>query len=501
MAKDFSLKPLEDRIVVKAIEDEQTTASGLVIPDTAKEKPAGGRRSSPWARAASRTAPASRSTSRSATRSSTRSTAAPRSRSSGEEYLILVGARRAGHLEVTRPSDGAAARSAATFHLKEATVAAKLLKFDEDARRALEAGVDKLADAVAITLGPKGRNVVLDKKWGAPTITNDGVTIAKEIELEDPWENMGAQLAKEVATKTNDVAGDGTTTATVLARAMVKRGHAATSPPAPTRWPSSGASRRPSPPRSSRSSTQSRDVERKDEIAHVAAISAADRTIGEIDRRGVRQGRQGRRRHRRGVARPSASSSSSSRGCSSTRATSRPYFVTDQERMEAVLDDPYILLVDKKISSVQDLLPVLEKVVQAGKPLVIIAEDVEGEALATLVVNKIRGTFNAVAVKAPGFGDRRKAMLQDMAILTGGQVVSEEIGAEARERHARPAGPRPQGRRHQGRHHDRRGPGRRGRRSRAASTRSRPRSSRHGLRLGPREAPGAAGEAVRRRRA
>ena len=305
---------------------------------------------------------------------------------------------------------------------------AKQLKFDEEARRALEAGVNKLADVVSITLGPKGRNVVLDKKWGAPTITNDGVTIAKEVELEDPWENMGAQLAKEVATKTNDVAGDGTTTATVLARAMVRHGMrnvaAGANPMALKRGieKAVGAT-------VEAIQKQARDVEGKGEIAHVAAISAADPAIGEtiadaLDKVG-----------KDGVVTVEESQTFGMEldfveGMRFDKGYISPYFVTDQERMETILEEPYILLMSKKISSVQELLPLMEKIVQSGKPLAIIAEDVEGEALATLVVNKIRGTFKSVAVKAPGFGDRRKAMLEDMAILTGGQVASEEIGVK-----------------------------------------------------------------------
>src|SRR6266540_2808307 len=305
-------------------------------------------------------------------------------------------------------------------------MAAKLLKFDEDARRALEAGVNKLANAVSITLGPKGRNVVLDKKWGAPTITNDGVTIAKEIELEDPYENMGAQLAKEVATKTNDVAGDGTTTATVLARAMVKRGMknvaAGANPMALKRGIEKAVAAAVEALKD-----QSKEIESKEEIAHVATISAASPEIGQsiadaLDKVG-----------KDGVVTVEESNTFGIElefveGMQFDKGYIPPYFVTDPERMEAVLEEPYILIVNKKISSVQEILPVLEKVLQGGKPLVIIAEDVEGEALATLVVNKIRGTFAAIAVKAPGFGDRRKAMLQDMAILTGGQVISEEVG-------------------------------------------------------------------------
>jgi chaperonin GroEL len=307
-------------------------------------------------------------------------------------------------------------------------MATKVLKFEEEARRALEAGVDKLADAVAITLGPKGRNVVLDKKWGAPTITNDGVTIAKEVELEDPWENMGAQLAKEVATKTNDVAGDGTTTATVLARAMVKTGMknvaAGANPMALKRGIEKGVAAVVG-----HVGKQARDVEGRGEIAHVAALSSADRAIGDVIAEAFEKvGKDGvitvEESQTFGIELEFVEGMQFDKGYIS------PYFVTDQERMETAYEDPYIMLVGKKISAVQDLLPVLEKVVQAGKPLVIVAEDVEGEALATLVVNKIRGTFQSVAVKAPGFGDRRKAMLQDMAILTGAQVISEEIGVK-----------------------------------------------------------------------
>ncbi len=307
-------------------------------------------------------------------------------------------------------------------------MASKVLKYDEEARRALEAGVDKLADAVSITLGPKGRNVVLDKKWGAPTITNDGVTIAKEIELEDPWENMGAQLAKEVATKTNDVAGDGTTTATVLARAMVHYGMrnvaAGANPMALKKGIEKGVAAAVDAIQK-----QARDVEGRDEIAHVASISAADRAIGDtIAEAFEKVGKDGvitvEESQTFGIELEFVEGMQFDKGYIS------PYFITDPDRMETVFEDAHILLVGKKISSVQDLLPVLEKLVQAGKPLVIITEDVEGEALATLVVNKIRGTFQSVAVKAPGFGDRRKAMLQDMAILTGGQVISEEIGVK-----------------------------------------------------------------------
>jgi chaperonin GroEL len=303
----------------------------------------------------------------------------------------------------------------------------KILKFDEDARRGLESGVDRLAGAVRVTLGPRGRNVVLDKKWGAPTITNDGVTIAKEIELDDPWENMGAQMVKEVASKTNDVAGDGTTTATVLAQALVKAGLQAVAAGASPMAMKRGIEKAVAAAVDSIKS-QSRDVEGRQQIAHVAAISANnDPEIGEMVAEAMdKVGKDG-------VITVEESNTFGLElelveGMQFDKGYISPYFVTDQDRMEAVLDDPYILFAQQKISSVRDLLPVLEKVMQAGKSLLIVAEDVEGEALATLVVNKIRGTFKAAAVKAPGFGDRRKAMLQDMAILTGGQVISEEIG-------------------------------------------------------------------------
>ena len=303
---------------------------------------------------------------------------------------------------------------------------AKMLKFDEEARRALEAGVNKLADAVKVTLGPKGRNVVLDKKFGAPTITNDGVSIAREIELEDPFENMGAQLVKEVATKTNDIAGDGTTTATVLAQALVREGlrnvAAGASPLGLKRGIESAVAAAVDAIKS-----QAKDVDDKSEIAQVASISAADPKIGEVIADAIdKVGKDG-------VVTVEESNTFGMdlefvEGMQFDKGYLSPYFVTDAERQEAVLADPYLLFLNGKISSVQDLLPVLEKVMQSGKPLVIIAEDVEGEALATLVVNKIRGTFNSVAVKAPGFGERRKAMLADMAVLTGGQVISEEVG-------------------------------------------------------------------------
>jgi chaperonin GroEL len=302
----------------------------------------------------------------------------------------------------------------------------KQLKFSEDARRALEAGVDKLADTVALTLGPKGHNVVLDKKWGAPTITNDGVTIAKEVELDDPWENMGAQLAKEVATKTNDVAGDGTTTATVLARAMVRLGMKNVAAGANPMVLKRGIEKAVVSAVDS-IKDQAKEIESRDEIANIAAISAADPAIGDVLAEALdRVGKDG-------VVTVEESNTFGMElefveGMQFDKGYISPYFVTDQERMEAILEDPYIAVVNKKIGSVQEMLPLLEKVLQAGKPFLLIAEDVEGEALATLVVNKIRGTFQAVAVKAPGFGERRKAMLEDIAVLTGSTVISEEVG-------------------------------------------------------------------------
>ena len=304
---------------------------------------------------------------------------------------------------------------------------AKDLRFNEEARKGLQAGVDKLADTVKVTLGPKGRNVVLEKKWGAPTITNDGVTIAKEIELEDPYENMGAKLAYEVANKTDNVAGDGTTTATVLAQAMVREG---------LRQVAAGAN----PMELKRGiesavdaavkaiGDQSREIETTEEIAHIASISANnDSSIGKVIADAMdRVGKDGVITVEEGQT--FGLELEFTEGMQFDKGYISPYFITDPDRQEAVLDDPFILIANQKISSVNDLVPVLEKVMQTGKGVLVIAEDVEGEALATLVVNKIRGTFQSVAVKAPGFGERRKAMLQDIAILTGGTVISEEVG-------------------------------------------------------------------------
>ncbi|MBH0231537.1 chaperonin GroEL [Halobacillus yeomjeoni] len=305
---------------------------------------------------------------------------------------------------------------------------AKEIKFSEDARRAMLRGVDTLADAVKVTLGPKGRNVVLDKKFGSPLITNDGVTIAKEIELEDHFENMGAQLVSEVASKTNDVAGDGTTTATVLAQAMIREG---------LKNVTSGANPvgiRRGIEKATAVATEelrkiSKPIEGKESIAQVASISAADDEVGQLIAEAMeRVGNDG-------VITIEESKGFNTElevveGMQFDRGYASPYMVTDQDKMEAVLEDPYILITDKKINNIQEVLPVLEQVVQQSKPLLIISEDVEGEALATLVVNKLRGTFNAVAVKAPGFGDRRKAMLEDIATITGGQVITEDLGLE-----------------------------------------------------------------------
>ena len=303
---------------------------------------------------------------------------------------------------------------------------AKLIAFDEEARRGLERGMNQLADAVKVTLGPKGRNVVLEKSWGAPTITNDGVSIAKEIELEDPYEKIGAELVKEVAKKTDDVAGDGTTTATVLAQALVKEGlrnvAAGANPIALKRGIDKAVAAV-----SEKLIAQAVEIESKEQIANTAAISAADPAIGELIAEALdKVGKEG-------VITVEESNTTGlelelTEGMRFDKGFISPYFVTDPERQEAVLEDPYILLTSSKVSQLKDLLPLLDKVIQANKPLVIIAEDVDGEALPALVVNKLRGVFKSVAVKAPGFGDRRKAMLQDMAILTGGTVISEEVG-------------------------------------------------------------------------
>ena len=359
----------------------------------------------------------------------------------------------------------------------------KQIAYAGDARRSLEAGMNKLADAVRVTLGPKGRNVVLEKKWGAPTITNDGVSIAKEIDLEDPYEKVGAELVKEVAKKTDDVAGDGTTTATVLAWAMVREGLRNVAAGANPMVLKGGIEKAVETAVES-IKKQSKSV-KTDLVGdrRVAAISAADPEIGTmiaeaLDKVGAD-----------GVITVEESQTFGMEldfveGMRFDKGYISPYFVTDTDRMEGVLDDAYILLHSGKISAVKDLLPVLEKVMQSGKPLVIIAEDVEGEALATLVVNKIRGTFKSVAVKAPGFGERRKAMLEDMAILSGGTVISEEVGLKLENADLVAPRPGPQGRGHQGRDHDRRGQRREGRRQRPHRA-DPPGDREHRLRLRP----------------
>jgi chaperonin GroEL len=308
---------------------------------------------------------------------------------------------------------------------------AKMLKFGEDARRSMQVGVDKLADTVKVTLGPKGRNVVLDKKFGAPLITNDGVSIAREIELEDPYENMGAQLVKEVATKTNDVAGDGTTTATLLAQAIIREGLKNVTAGANPILIRTGI-RMAVDKAVEEIKKISKQVEGKEDIARVAAISAADEEVGKLIADAMEKvGNEG-------VITIEESKSMGTEldvveGMQFDRGYVSPYMATDTEKMEAVLDNPYILITDKKITNIQEILPILEQIVQSGKKLLIIAEDIEGEAMATLVVNKLRGTFTCVAVKAPGFGDRRKEMLQDIATLTGGTVIAEELGRELKE--------------------------------------------------------------------
>jgi chaperonin GroEL len=372
----------------------------------------------------------------------------------------------------------------------------KQIAYDEHGRRALEAGMNKLADAVRVTLGPKGRNVVLEKKWGAPTITNDGVSIAKEIDLEDPYEKIGAELVKEVAKKTDDVAGDGTTTATVLAWAMVREGLRNVAAGANPMVLKQGIEQAVVTAVDTIKSLSKKVETDPAAIANVAAISAADKEIGQMIAEALEKvGKDG-------VITVEESQTFGMEldlveGMRFDKGYISPYFVTDPERMEAVLDDPYILLSSGKISAVKDMLPVLEKVMQGGRSLVIIAEDVEGEALATLVVNKIRGTFKSVAIKAPGFGERRKAMLQDIAILTGGQVVSEEvglklesIGLELLGGPARSSSPRTRRRSSRARH-EVRGPG--------PHHADPQRDRQHRLRLRPREAPGAPRQVVGRR--
>ena len=331
---------------------------------------------------------------------------------------------------------------------------AKQIIYGEEARKALQAGIDKLANTVKITLGPKGRNVVLDKKFGAPLITNDGVTIAKEVELPDAFENMGAQLVKEVATKTNDAAGDGTTTATLLAQALVREGMknvaAGANPMVVKRGIQKRCGHRCEVHRGAR--PEGLRLRRHRPGRHRFLRQRGSR---QAHRRGHGEGLRRRRHHSWRSPRPPKLTAKSWKACSSTGATSPPTCATDTDKMEAVMDDAYILITDKKISNIQEILPLLEQIVQSGKKLVIIAEDVEGEALTTLILNKLRGTFNCVAVKAPGFGDRRKEMLQDIAILTGGQVITSELGLELKDATIASAGPRPPGQGPEGEHHHR----------------------------------------------
>ena len=411
----MKLKPLGDRLIVKAVEEDTTTASGIVLPDTAKEKPQKGKVLAVGdGKINETTASAPRSTSPRATRSSTPSTAARRSRSRARTCWSCA-----------RATSWPRSRLAHS-RLREPHMAHKELKYDVEARKALEEGVDAVANAVKVTLGPRGRYVVLDKKFGAPTITNDGVTIAREIEVEDVFQNQGAQLVREVATATNDVAGDGTTTATVLAQAIVRQGlknvAAGANPLGLKRGIEIAVDQVVE-----HIGEQSKEISGKDQIARVATISAGDEEIGDVIADAIEKvGKDGVVNVEEGQT--FGMDLEFTEGMQFDKGYISPYMVTDQERMEAVLEDPYVLIANQKIGSVRDLLPVLEQVIQSGRPLLIIAEDVEGEALATLVVNKLRGTFTGVAVKAPGFGDRRKRMLEDIAILTGGEVITEEMG-------------------------------------------------------------------------
>mgnify|MGYP001214455122 CR=1 FL=1 len=407
----MNLQPLGDRVIVKPLsEEDNKTPSGIYIPDTAKEKPQEGEVVAVGPGEPNENGENIKPDVEVGDKVVYSKYGGTEIKVEGTEYLILSS------------RDILAKVSKEEEHL----MAKKTLVFNEVARKGLEAGVNKLADVVKVTLGPKGRNVVLEKKWGAPTITNDGVTIAKEVDLEDPYENMGAQLAKEVASKTNDVAGDGTTTATVLAQAMVNEGMKAVATGVNPMEVKRGMLE------ASKAVTDfiagfSKSIGGKEEIAQVASISAADTEIGEtiagamdkVGQDGVITVEEGQ---------TFGMELEFTDGMQFDKGFISPYFVTDADRQEAVLENPYILIVNSKITAVNDLLPLLEKVMNSGKPLLILAEDVEGEALATLVVNNLRGTFKSVAVKAPGFGERRKAMLQDIAILTGGEVISEELG-------------------------------------------------------------------------
>src|SRR5215216_1921417 len=373
----MKLKPLGDRLIVKAVEEEETTASGIVLPDTAKEKPIKGK-------------------------------------------VLAVGDGKLDDSGQRIPLD--VAEGDEVLYSKYGGTEINV----EGERKALELGVDAVANAVKVTLGPRGRYVVLDKKFGAPTITNDGVTIAREIEVEDVFQNQGAQLVREVATATNDVAGDGTTTATVLAQAIVRQGlknvAAGANPLGLKRGIEVAVNQVVE-----HIGNQSKEIAGKDQIARVATISAGDEEIGDVIADAIEKvGKDGVVNVEEGQT--FGMDLEFTEGMQFDKGYISPYMVTDQDRMEATLEDPYVLIANQKIGSVRDVLPILEQVIQSGKPLLIIAEDVEGESLATLVVNKLRGTFTGVSVKAPGFGDRRKRMLEDIAILTGGEVITEEMG-------------------------------------------------------------------------
>ena len=436
----MDLKPLGDRVIVEVLEEEESTVSGIVLPDTAKEKPQRGKVMAvgPGRYEDGKLVPLDVKKGDEVVFSKYGGTEV---KVSDEEYLIL------------RESDILAK---VVYHQSRregvgGLMAHKELKFSEDARHSLQRGVDILADTVKVTLGPKGRYVVLDKRYGAPTITNDGVTIAREIEVEDVFENQGAQLVREVATATNDVAGDGTTTATVLAQAIVREGlknvSAGANPMGLKRGIETAVEAVVEDIKS-----QCKEISGKEDIARVATISARDREIGDVIADAIeRVGKDGVVNVEEGQT--FGLELEFTEGMQFDKGYLSPYMVTDAERMEAVLDDPYILIANQKIGAVKDVLPVLEQVIQAGRPLLIVAEDVEGESLATVVVNKLRGTFTAVAVKAPGFGDRRKRMLEDIAILSGGEVITEELGLKLENTTALAAGPGPQGRRRQGLDH------------------------------------------------
>ena len=411
----MDLKPLGDRVIVEVLEEEESTVSGIVLPDTAKEKPQRGK--------VLAVGPGRYEDGK----------LVPLDVKKGDEVVFSKYGGTEVKVDGEEYSDSARVRHPGQGRLEQGRgqgvgglMAHKELKFSEDARHSLQRGVDILADAVKVTLGPKGRYVVLDKKYGAPTITNDGVTIAREIEVEDVFENQGAQLVREVATATNDVAGDGTTTATVLAQAIVREGlknvSAGANPMALKRGIEAAVLAVVADIKS-----QAKEISGKEDIARVATISARDREIGDVIADAIEKvGKDGVVNVEEGQT--FGLDLEFTEGMQFDKGYLSPYMITDSERMEAVLDDPYILIANQKIGAVKDILPVLEQVIQAGRPLLIVAEDVEGESLATIVVNKLRGTFTAVAVKAPGFGDRRKRMLEDIAILTGGEVITEEMG-------------------------------------------------------------------------